>query len=211
MVSWIQCNHIATVFATVLLAHFPSLHISATGRRCDSTSQSPPGPETRDGHVQICWFQISNDPWFWKFRWFAGGDPKKMLSEMRQGSLELWGVNRNLKQGEKQKNKQEVFFWISLNTEYVVSALPGAHWYWPSRLSILLGRYLSASRRPQRVFEGFWNFIQLEFLPSSEYAEFELPHVTLVIFNLAAGGGVQIFVCSSACFLQPVSRRFYFQ
>ena len=125
MVSWIQCNHICYRICYRTSCTFPRLStFSATGRRCDSTSQSPPGPETRDGHVQICWFQISNDPWFWKFRWFAGGDPKKMLSEMRQGSLELWGVNRNLKQGEKQKNKQEVFFWISLNTEYVVSALP---------------------------------------------------------------------------------------
>ena len=59
--------------------------------------------------------------------------------------------------------------------------------------------------------KGFETLYNLSFLPSSKYAEFELPHVTLVIFNLAAGGGVQIFVCSLACFLHPVSRRFYFQ
>lgn len=87
---------------------------------------------------------------------------------MRQGSLELWGVNRNLKQGEKQKRWKcfldfTWFHWILNLMNTLFLPFPGAHWYWPSRLSILLGRYLSASRRPQRVFEGFWNFIQLEF------------------------------------------------
>lgn len=58
---------------------------------------------------------------------------------------------------------------------------------------------------------GVRSAYNLSFLPRSKYAEFELPHVTLVIFNIAPGGGVQIFVCSSACFFQPVSIRFKFQ
>ena len=38
---------------------------------------------------------LSSDPWWFQtideFRYFTRGDPKKMLSELWQGNLELWG------------------------------------------------------------------------------------------------------------------------
>ena len=78
---------------------------------------------------------------------------------------------------QKQKNLKlremvELFWIYSLNT--LLPPFPGVHWCWPSRLSILLGKYLSASRRPQHIVEGWNRNLNLTFLASSKYAEFEV-------------------------------------